>query len=82
MAKYSQEINAATQEQSAGGKQINKAAENLNELTQEITSAAEEQSSGTEQVVKAMEKMKEMVQQNASGSAELGCFSGSAFCAG
>lgn len=71
VAKYSQEINAATQEQSAGGKQINKAAENLNELTQEITSAAEEQSSGTEQVVKAMEKMKEMVQQNASGSAEL-----------
>jgi methyl-accepting chemotaxis protein len=71
VAKYSQEINAATQEQSAGGKQINKATENLNEITQEITSAAEEQSSGTEQVVKAMEKMKEMVQQNASGAAEL-----------
>ncbi len=71
VARYSQEISAATQEQSAGGKQISKAAGSLNEITQEINSATEEQSSGTEQVVKAMEKMKEMVQQNASGATEL-----------
>ncbi|MFZ3091987.1 MAG: nitrate- and nitrite sensing domain-containing protein [Nitrospirota bacterium] len=71
VAKYSQEISAATQEQSAGGKQISKAAGSLNEITQEINSATEEQSSGTEQVVKAMEKMREMVQQNASGVTEL-----------
>lgn len=71
VAKYSNEIGAATQEQAGGSDQISKAMVNLNEITQEINSASEEQASGSEQVVKAIEKVREMVQQNASGSGEL-----------
>ncbi len=71
VSKYSQEIGAATIEQSSGSEQIGKAVTNLNEITQEISSSAEEQSSGAEQVVKAIEKVREMVQQNTSGSIQL-----------
>lgn len=71
VSKYSNEIGAATQEQSSGSEQIGKAMVNLNEVTQEISSASEEQSSGAEQVVKTIEKVKEMVQQNASSAVEL-----------
>jgi len=70
-AKYSQEIGAATQEQSSNSDQIGKAVNKLNEITKEIGSATEEQASGAEQVVKAMEKMREMMRQNASASTEL-----------
>ncbi len=71
VSKYSQEIGAATIEQSSGSEQIGKAVINLNEITQEISTASEEQSSGVDQVVNAIEKVREMVQQNASGSIEL-----------
>ncbi len=71
VSKYSNEIGAATQEQSSGSEQIGKAMVNLNEVTQEISSASEEQSSGAEQVVKTIEKVKEMVQQDASSAVEL-----------
>jgi len=70
-AKYSQEIGAATQEQSSNSEQIGKAVNRLTEITKEISSATEEQASGAEQVVKAMEKMREMMRQNASASTEL-----------
>lgn len=71
VSKYSQEIGAATIEQSSGSEQIGKAVINLNESTQEISTAIEEQSTGAEQVVKAIEKVREMVQQNASASVQL-----------
>ena len=71
VSKYSNEIGAATQEQSSGSEQIGKAMVNLNEVTHEISSAYEEQASGAEQVVKAIEKVREMVQQNASSAVEL-----------
>jgi len=69
--RYSKEIGAATQEQSAGSTQIAKAAESLRESTQEISSATDEQASAAEQIVKTMEKMREMITQNASGAAQL-----------
>lgn len=71
VSKYSEEIGAATMEQSSGSEQIGKAVTNLNEITQELSTAAEEQSSSADQVVRAIEKVREMIQQNSSGSVEL-----------
>jgi len=69
--KFSQEIGAATNEQSVGSAQIAKATNRLTEITQEINSAVEEQASGAQAVVRAMDKMRELVQQSASSSTEL-----------
>ena len=69
--KFSQEIGAATSEQSVGSQQIAKATSRLTEITQEINSAVEEQASGAQAVVRAMDKMRELVQQSASSSTEL-----------
>jgi methyl-accepting chemotaxis protein len=69
--KFSQEIGAATNEQSAGSAQIGKTTNRLMEITQEINSAVEEQASGAQAVVLAMDKMRELVQQSASSSTEL-----------
>ncbi len=69
--KFSQEIGAATAEQSVGSSQIAKATSRLTEITQEINSAVEEQASGAQAVVRAMDKMRELVQQSASSSTEL-----------
>jgi methyl-accepting chemotaxis protein len=69
--KFSQEIGAATNEQSVGSSQIAKATTKLTEITQEINSAVEEQASGAQAVVRAMDKMRELVQQSASSSTEL-----------
>ena len=69
--KFSQEIGAATNEQSVGSSQIAKATNRLMEITQEINSAVEEQASGAQAVVRAMDKMRELVQQSASSSTEL-----------
>ena len=69
--KFSQEIGAATNEQSVGSSQIAKATNRLTEITQEINSAVEEQASGAQAVVRAMDKMRELVQQSASSSTEL-----------
>ncbi len=69
--KFSQEIGAATNEQSVGSAQIAKATGRLTEITQEISSAVEEQASGAQAVVRAMDKMRELVQQSASSSTEL-----------
>jgi methyl-accepting chemotaxis protein len=69
--KFSQEIGAATTEQSHGSSQIAKATSRLTEITQEINSAVEEQASGAQAVVRAMEKMRELVQQSTSSSTEL-----------
>ncbi len=69
--KFSQEIGAATMEQSSGSAQIGKATNRLTEITQEITSSVEEQASGAQAVVRAMEKMRELVQQSTSSSTEL-----------
>jgi methyl-accepting chemotaxis protein len=69
--KFSQEIGAATNEQSVGSQQIAKATGRLTEITQEINSAVEEQASGAQAVVRAMDKMRELVQQSASSSTEL-----------
>src|SRR5271156_2458274 len=69
--KFSQEIGAATTEQSSGSSQIAKATKRLTEITQEINSSVEEQASGSQAVVRAMEKMRELVQQSASSATEL-----------
>ena len=69
--KFSQEIGAATNEQSVGSSQIAKATSRLTEITQEINSAVEEQASGAQAGVRAMDKMRELVQQSASSSTEL-----------
>src|SRR6266849_4322276 len=69
--KFSQEIGAATNEQSVGSTQIAKTTGRLTEITQEINSAVEEQASGAQAVVRAMDKMRELVQQSASSSTEL-----------
>jgi len=69
--KFSQEIGAATNEQSVGSAQIAKATSRLTEITQEINSAVEEQASGAQAVVRAMDKMRELVQQSASSYTEL-----------
>ena len=69
--KFSQEIGAATNEQSVGSAQIAKATSRLTEITQEINSAVEEQASGAQAVVRAMDKMRELVQQSASSATEL-----------
>src|SRR2546430_2617638 len=69
--KFSQEIGAATNEQSVGSAQIAKATNRLTEITQEINSAVEEQASGAQAVVRAMDKMRELVKQSASSSTEL-----------
>src|SRR6266436_3540317 len=69
--KFSQEIGAATNEQSHGSSQIARATTRLNEITHEINSAVEEQASGAQAVVKAMERMRELVQNSTSGSTEL-----------
>jgi methyl-accepting chemotaxis protein len=69
--KFSQEIGAATMEQSSGSTQIAKATNRLTEITQEINSSVEEQASGAQGVVRAMEKMRELVQQSSSSSSEL-----------
>ncbi|HLV94296.1 MAG TPA: methyl-accepting chemotaxis protein [Candidatus Acidoferrales bacterium] len=69
--KFSQEIGAATMEQSSGSSQIAKATNRLTEITQEINSSVEEQASGAQAVVRAMERMRELVQQSTSSSTEL-----------
>jgi methyl-accepting chemotaxis protein len=69
--KFSQEIGAATMEQSNGSAQIAKATNRLTEITQEINSSVEEQASGAQAVVRAMEKMRELVQQSTSSSTQL-----------
>jgi len=69
--KFSQEIGAATMEQSSGSAQIAKATNRLTEITQEITSSVEEQASGAQAVVRSMERMRELVQQSTSSSTEL-----------
>ncbi len=69
--KFSQEIGAATMEQSNGSSQIAKATGRLTEITQEINSSVEEQASGAQAVVRAMERMRELVQQSTSSSTEL-----------
>jgi methyl-accepting chemotaxis protein len=69
--KFSQEIGAATTEQSSGSAQIAKATNRLTEITHEINSSVEEQASGAQAVVRAMERMREMVQQSTSSSTDL-----------
>src|SRR5271163_739854 len=69
--KFSQEIGAATMEQSSGSSQIAKATNRLTEITQEINSSVEEQASGAQAVVRSMERMRELVQQSTSSSTEL-----------
>jgi methyl-accepting chemotaxis protein len=69
--KFSQEIGAATMEQSNGSAQIANATNRLTEITQEINSSVEEQASGAQAVVRAMERMRELVQQSTSSSTEL-----------
>jgi methyl-accepting chemotaxis protein len=65
------EIEAATNEQSAGAEQIAKATQDLMGLTQEISSATEEQSTGAAEVVRAMEQLRGIVEQSVQMAGEL-----------
>src|SRR5260370_35733856 len=68
--KFSQEIGAATAEQSVGSSQIAKATGRPTEITQEINSAVEEQASGAQAAVRAVDKIPRLVQQSVSSSTE------------
>jgi methyl-accepting chemotaxis protein len=61
---FTQEIEAATNEQSTGAEEIARATQNLSQLTLEISSATEEQSQGTAEVVRAMEQLREVVHRS------------------
>jgi len=61
---FTQEIEAATQEQSTGAEEIARATQNLSQLTMEISSATEEQSQGASEVVRAMEQLRGVVQRS------------------
>jgi methyl-accepting chemotaxis protein len=62
-ATLTQEIEAATSEQSAGAEQIARATQELAQLTQVISAATEEQSVGTSEIIRAMDQMHEAVRQ-------------------
>lgn len=68
---FTQEIGAATSEQSHGSTQIAKATSRLNEITHEINSSVEEQAGGAQAVVRAMERMRELTHNSTSSSTEL-----------
>jgi methyl-accepting chemotaxis protein len=65
------EIEAATNEQSAGAEEIAKATQDLSRLTQEISAATEEQSTGAAEVVRAMEDLRGTVEQSVQMASEL-----------
>ena len=65
IATFTDEIETATGEQSAGAEEVAKATQDLTRLTQEISAATEEQSSGTAEVVRAMEQLRDVVRQAA-----------------
>jgi methyl-accepting chemotaxis protein len=58
------EIEAATNEQSAGAEQIAQATQDLSRLTHEISAATEEQSTGAAEVVRAMDQLRGIVEQS------------------
>lgn len=66
-----QEIEAATTEQSAGAEEIARATQDLSRLTQEISAATEEQSTGAAEVVRAMEQLRGIVEQSVQMTGEL-----------
>jgi methyl-accepting chemotaxis protein len=61
---FTQEIEAATSEQSSGAEEIARSTQNLSELTMKISSATEEQSQGAAEVVRAMEQLGEVVKRS------------------
>lgn len=65
------EIEAATDEQSAGAEQIAQATQNLSHLTVEISAATEEQSTGAAEVVRAMEQLRGIVNESVQMANEL-----------
>ncbi len=68
---HAQGIQAATEEQRQGSREIAAAAQRLTELMAEIRAATEEQAAGTGQTVTAMEKIREAVTQHAASATEL-----------
>ena len=68
--KFSQEIGAATMEQSNGSSQIAKATNRLTEITQEINSSVEEQAPERKPSYAPWSSMRELVQQSTSSSTE------------
>jgi methyl-accepting chemotaxis protein len=71
IVRRTQEIEAATSEQSAGAEQIAQATQDLTRLTQEISAATEEQSTGLAEVVRAMEQLRGIMRQAAEMATEL-----------
>jgi methyl-accepting chemotaxis protein len=71
IVERTQEIEAATSEQSAGAEQIARATQHLSRLTQEISAATDEQSCGASEVVRAMEQLREFVRQSVEMTKEL-----------
>lgn len=60
---FTQEIAAATSEQTTGAEEISRSMQSLAQLTQEVHAATEEQSSGASEVVRSMELLSQAVQQ-------------------
>lgn len=71
IVESTQEIEAATTEQSAGAEEIARATQDLSRLTQEISAATEEQSTGASEVVRAMEQLRGIVEQSVQMTGEL-----------
>jgi methyl-accepting chemotaxis protein len=65
------EIEAATNEQSAGAEQIATSTQSLMRLTQEISAATDEQSTGAAEVVRAMEQLREIVHKSVQMASDL-----------
>lgn len=70
MNKMVKEVNIATKEQSAGGKQIMDVVERMKHVVQEVGLAVKEQVGGTKQIAQATEIMQEMTQNVARATAE------------
>ena len=71
VVELTQEIEAATSEQSAGAEQVSKATQDLMRLTQEISVATGEQSVGAGEIVRAMDQMRTQVQFGAGMASDL-----------
>ena len=66
-----QEIEVATNEQSAGAEQIARTTQDLTRVTAEISAATEEQSTGASEVVRSMEQLRGIVEQSVKMSNDL-----------
>jgi methyl-accepting chemotaxis protein len=63
ISEMSQNISAATEEQSTSAREVSKAIENVNELTQSAASASEQMSAATKELSRLAQAMQRLVAQ-------------------